>query len=174
MDPEDLIEKLEEAFSDVERPETSLRQFQLTDEFGMSRPIADSEWKEAGRNRIDTVWTEVPDSEIEECGCVLAHMGPKEFLYYLPAYIRYSLRHYRRPIWETDIIGATVFSVYPSKKNEATYRYTMNQLSLLNQTQKELIIEFLEFVSRYAEDVQKPGAKVALERYWLTKDALNK
>ena len=64
----------EEAFSDIERPATSLRQFLLTDKFGMSGNITDRAWDEAGRNRVDCKWTDIPDSEIEECDCLLAHL----------------------------------------------------------------------------------------------------
>ena len=51
----------------------------------MSGEIIDEEWAEAGRNRVDSSWQDIPDSETRECDVLLAHMGPEEFRYYLPA-----------------------------------------------------------------------------------------
>ncbi|HQS60025.1 MAG: hypothetical protein B7Y56_15860 [Gallionellales bacterium 35-53-114] len=166
MDTDNLIKAIELAFDRVERSGTSLRQFVLTDKFGMSREISADEWAQAGRNRADTKWQDIPDSEIEECDCQLAHMQAKEFLYYLPAYMRYSVKHYKSPIWETDIIGSTVDSLYPSSKDSDLKSYTISQLSLLNGAQKLVIVQFLNFVESMAEDVQRPYATVALERFW--------
>jgi hypothetical protein len=156
MEADNLIKAIELAFDRVERSETSLRQFVLTDKFGMTREITAEEWAQAGRKRADTKWQDIPDSEIEECDCQLAHMQAKEFLYYLPAYMRYSVKHYQRPIWETDIIGSSVCSLYPSS----------SQLSLLNGAQKLVIVQFLKFVESMADDVQRPYATIALERFW--------
>jgi hypothetical protein len=81
-----LITSVENAFDGTARAGTSLRQFQLTDRYGMSREITVDEWAAAGNRRVDATWQEISDEEIEECDCLLAHMGPEEFLYYLPAY----------------------------------------------------------------------------------------
>jgi hypothetical protein len=169
MEPQELIKQIEVAFDRVKRPNISLRQFRLTDLKGMSGDITDEEWKQAGKARQDSKWQNIPDSEIEECDCVLAHMGADEYQYYLPAYIRYSLNHYKLPVWESDIIGATVYSVYPSSKDKDLYKYRINQMSLLNSEQENAIIHFLEFVAENADDVQKPDAKIALDRYWRKK-----
>ena len=165
MEPEDVIREIEAAFDGITKPITSLRQFKLTDEKGMKGEITDKEWKNAGLMRQDTKWQEIPDSEIEECDCLLAHMQPDEFIYYLPAYMRFSVTHYKLPIWKSGVLGSTVFSLYPSSKNKEGYIYQEKQLSLLNEKQKQTIIYFLEFVANYANDVERPDAKLALERY---------
>lgn len=60
---EELIKAIEQAFDGVERSSTSLHQFLLTDQFGMSRCITDKEWTQAGKSRVDTKWQNIPDSE---------------------------------------------------------------------------------------------------------------
>jgi len=174
MDQTKLIKLIENSFDSIERSEISLRQFVLTDKYGMSREITDNEWREAGSDRVDQEWKDIPDSEIEECECQFAHMQAPEFTYFLPAYMRYSVRNHKRPIWETDIIGSTVFSLYPSQKDMNSFWYNKEQLSLISEAQKNTIIRFLEFVEMNAEDLQRPDARIALDRYWLNEEALNK
>ena len=163
---EELIKAIEQAFDGVERSTTSLRQFLLTDQFGLSRDITDKEWTQAGKSRIDSMWQDIPDSELEECNCLLAHMQAEEFQYFLPAYLRYAVKHYKKPIWETDIIGSVVYSLYPSSKRDDLYLYNVRQLSLLNEAQKFAVVKFLHFVANSADYVQRPDAIKALERYW--------
>ena len=95
MNPESVSAVIEDAFKDVERPTESLRQFKLTDDKGMSCEITQEEWSAAGKNRIDRRWSDIPDEEIEECGCQLAHMQEREFVYFLPAYMRFAINHYK-------------------------------------------------------------------------------
>jgi hypothetical protein len=163
MDAYELIKKIENVFDGIKKPETSLRQFKLTDEKGMSCEISDQEWDIARKNRVDSIWQQIPDAEIKECDCLLAHMQAEEFQYYLPAYMRYSLNHYEVSIWKDDVIGSTVFSLYPSKQ---TYEYNVKQLSLLNTQQRQVCIHFLKFVEENADYIQRPFARKARERYW--------
>jgi hypothetical protein len=166
MEAHKLIATIQLAFDGVKRSDISLRQFRLTDEKGMSGEIKNKEWIEAGRTRIDSIWQEIPDSEIEECGCLLAHMQADEFQYYLPAYLRYSVSHCHKPIWESDILGFTVSSLYPSRKNQDYFSYRVSQFSLFSPTQKLAIIEFLTYVANNADDVERPDARRALETFW--------
>ena len=166
MDAGELIKAIEFAFNGVARPETSLRQFLLTDKYGMSREITHEEWTQTGKARVDNKWTDIPDSEIEECDCLLAHMQAEEFLYYLPAYMRYSAKNCQKPIWETDILGMCVSSLYPSSKDGSLYAYKISQLALINSVQKQVVVQFLNFVASMANYVQRPYATKALERYW--------
>ncbi len=164
---DELIKTIEQTFNGVECSSTSLRQFLLTDQFGLSRDITDKEWEQAGKSRIDSMWQDIPDSEIEECNCLLAHMQAEEFKYFLPAYMRYSVKHYKKSIWETDIIGSVVHSLSPSSIYDDVYR--IRQLSLLSEAQIFVVIQFLQFVATSADDVQRPDAVDALEHYWYKK-----
>src|SRR5437868_3482872 len=98
MNSNEVIETIELAFQGVNRPERSLHQFFLIDRHDLSREITDEEWTLAGKKRVDTSWQEIPDEEIKECDCQLPHMQAEEFQYYLPAYMRYSVRYYQKPI----------------------------------------------------------------------------
>lgn len=166
MEADQLISEIELAFTGVARPATSLRQFLLTDRYGMSREITNREWEQAGRERVDSSWQDIPDSEIQECDCLLAHMQAEEFQYYLPAYMRYAVKHFDKPLWQTDIIGSVVFSLSPSTKDPGGYAYMVGQLSSLNSRQRFVIVQFLNFVATEADYLQRPYAIKALEQYW--------
>ncbi|MET3115914.1 hypothetical protein AAKU64_000117 [Undibacterium sp. GrIS 1.8] len=166
MEAVELISEIELAFTDVVRPATSLRQFLLTDRYGMSREITNREWEQAARERVDSNWQDIPDSEIQECDCLLAHMQAEDFQYYLPAYMRYAVKHFDKPLWETDVIGSVVFSLSPSTKDPGGYAYQVAQFSSLSSSQKCVIVQFLYFVSTNADYLQRPHATKALEQYW--------
>jgi len=161
-----LITRIENAFDGAVRAKTSLRQFQLTDRYGMSREITADEWTAAGKRRVDATWQQIPDDEIEECDCLLAHMGPEEFRYYLPAYMRYGLKSCHRPIWETDVLGMTVFALWPSTKNDDLRSYVIAQYSALDEAQRKIVIHFLEFVAKLDDDTRHSDALEALASYW--------
>ena len=169
MEASDVLDAIREAFDGVPRPDTSLRQFRLTDLKGMAGTITDEEWLEAGNHRIDGRWQDVPDAEITECDCVLAHMQASEFQYYLPAYMRYAIKNSHLPLWESDILGLTVSALSPSTKDMPMRYYKRAQFSLLTRAQREVIVKFLRFVAENATFVQRPDALEVLERHWTEK-----
>jgi hypothetical protein len=132
----------------------------------MAGTITDDEWLEAGNERSDAKWQEIPDSEIKECDVVLAHMQAAEFQYYLPAYMHYAVRHVQLPIWQSDILGMTVSALSPTIKDVGLRHYTLAQYALLSRAQRQAIAFFLRFAAENAAAVQRPGAKLALERDW--------
>ena len=168
-----LVEAIKKEFEFQFSPEVSLRQFFLTDQKGMSGKITEKEWESAGKNRVDTHWGQIPESEIKECGCVLAHMGAEEFGYYLPAYMTFVCKNLSRDLLQNEIAGMVVHSLYPSRSNSDLFKYKMNQLSLLTPGQRNIIIKFLEFVALEADDFNKQDAKIALDRFWYKYSTLN-
>ncbi len=163
---ETLINNIHSEFSGIRKPDVSLRQFKLTDEKGMKCEITDEEWYCAAKSRIDNQWHEIPDAEIEECGCLLGHMESEEYIYYLPAFICYALRCLRDDINDFDMLGSIAFFVYPSKNEMTLYQYVIDQMKLLSVSQKKVIIDYLEFVAENADEFDAKNAKIALERYW--------
>lgn len=170
VNQEEVIAEIETAFSDVQRPETSLRQFQITDEKGMSQEISDAEWEAAGRRCTDRTWLDISDSELEECGSQLAHMQGDEFAYYLPAYLRHAVRHYRRPIWEETFVGSAIFHLTGPSRGERAYpgqaEHRLAQFSKLNAKHVSAIIAFLQFIATEGDDIHRPDAMRAFN-YWL-------
>ena len=62
----------------------------------------------------------------------------------------------------------TVFALYPSRRHPDTSGYILAQLSLLNEVQRDVILQFLTFVAENGEFVQRPDAQKAIDRFWKT------
>ena len=140
-------ELIESAFDGVPRPKTSLRQFVLTDQKGMSGTVTEEEWRLASISRTDAKWQDIAALEIEHCDCLLAHMQAQEFRYYLPAYMIYSLD--RAQDLKDMIPGSVVFGLTPSKLDPV---YSASQYSLLNAFQREATAAFLAYMAVHAEE----------------------
>jgi len=153
---------IESAFDGVPRPETSLRQFVLTDQKGMAGTITDEEWRIAGITRTDAKWQDISALEIEHCDCQLAHMQSEEFRYYLPAYMIYSLSHAQDSVLESMIPGSVVFGLTPSKNNPS---YSASQYKLLDSPQRKAVTAFLAYMANNANDYDRKDAKRALS-FW--------
>jgi hypothetical protein len=164
MDATNIIEIIERAFTGLDWSETSMRQFVLTDKFGMTRPITDAEWNQAGRNRVDKTWMEIPDSEIEECDVQLSHMMNNEFVYFLPAYMRYSLKHY--PNDREFVLGSTIFSLSAGSKEGELSIFKTSKFDCLNDVQKSAVAEYLRFIAGLDDPIHSEDANAALISYW--------
>jgi hypothetical protein len=150
---------IESAFAGVPRPATSLRQFLLTDEKGMSGGITPEEWRLAAITRTDQSWNDISDLEIEHCGCQLAHMGAEEFPYYLPAYMLYSLDHAQDSILESMIPSFVIFGLTPSSDYPS---HSAEQYSLLSSLQRKAIAVFLGYMAHYSDEHASQAAKGAI------------
>jgi len=166
MDTSQVLDVIGTAFNGVARPDTSLRQFLLTDRKGLAGTITDQEWLEAGRQRSDETWQQIPDAEIEECGVVLAHMQASEFRYYLPAYMHYAVRHSHLDVWKWEIFAMTVSSLRPSMYDAGLRHYAVGHYALFTRSQRQAIVQFLRFVVENAAEILRPDAKEALDRDW--------
>ena len=156
---------IETAFDGVPRPETSLAQFRLTDEKGMSGEITDDEWDAAGILRIDSRWQDLPDIELERQTGLLSHMGAEEFRYYLPAYMRYSLSHIEKSWLENPTLGSTVFALTFLDRTGPMAGYHLSQFELLDGPQRNAIAAFLRCVIEHADERERFDARRALG-YW--------
>src|SRR6185503_5323688 len=166
MDTSQTLKVIGAAFDGVARPDISLRQFLLTDQKGLAGTVTDQAWLEAGNRRNDSRWQEIPDAEIEECGVVLAHMEAPEFQYYLPAYMRYAVRHLHLDFWKWEILAMTVASLHPSLYPMDVWPHAVAKYSLFTRAQRQAATQFLRFVVESAADIFRPEAKDALERDW--------
>jgi len=140
----------------------SLRQANLSDE-SMAREITDEEWAAAGQLDSGRTWREFTDEELMSCSAALSHFDESSFVYYLPAFLLFAVRHckveWSDPAWE--LAGGTVFSV--------THRspYSLGRYKRFTHTQRAAVVSFLEFIASQ-EDSNADDAQKALDRYWKT------
>ena len=168
-----LLKRIENSFGNVRWSPISMRQFYLTDQFGMSREISEKEWSSAGQSSVDSDWTDIPDSEIEECGVLLAHMESCGFIYYLPAYLHYSLRHFPPLVHNSMVLEFLLFSLTVDTERAELRLFTESKFETLDAAQKSVVIEFLKFIESSDELVFASDAREALKSYWNNDSRLN-
>ena len=162
MEINELLQNIGSAFQDVPRASTSLRQFWLTDEKGLSGTLTPDEWRLASVTRTDANWTDIAAIEIETYGCQLAHMPGDAFSYYLPAYMSYAAAKVGEPAPGDAILSFTIYGLVPSAQHPP---YSEQQYSLLTSRQRESVASFLTFVSEHSDEYVCHEAQQAL-RHW--------
>ena len=110
MESNQVVSLMEEAFPLRPLPEVTLHQAQLADQ-SMSREITDKEWEDAGKIDADRTWRDFRDEELVACDAALAHFHEESFVYHLPAFMLFALRHCGvaslHPAWSQ--VGSSVF-----------------------------------------------------------------
>ena len=95
-------------------------------------------------------WQELDDARIE-ANYSLSLLTPRAFHYFLPAYLRFSLRHFNL---NSRVCEFTVYAVMPSeeiRKNPSRMAWMRERVSCLNRKQAETVLWFLTLVSQDAE-----------------------
>jgi hypothetical protein len=166
MEAEQVIAAIQKAFPLEPLPEISLHQAQLADQ-SMSREIPEHEWNEAGRADADRTWPDFGEQELMACDAALSHFDDASFVYYLPAFLLFAIRHcgVTWPHPAEPLLGSVVFSV--------THRtpYTLSRFKCLSSEQRATVVAFLELVAKNGNDHDRPQAEKALSRYWKTDEA---
>jgi len=166
MEAEQIIENIAAAFPLAPLPGMTLHQAQLSDQ-SMSREISDQEWHETGRLDAGRTWRELTDEEFIACDAALAHFDEESFVYYLPAFLIFALRHcdvtWSHPAW--GAVGSAVFFVTHREPS------MLGRYKRLSASQREAVICFLEFISEHGRASHALDAQKALKRYWKTDEA---
>ena len=168
MEREELISLIEKVFPLKPRPDMTIHQGQLADQ-SLDREISEAEWESEGRKDRDRTWKELSDPDIDRLDSALSHLDETGFVYYIPAYMVFSLK-YLESDWNEfgwDTVGSTVFHL----SNRSGYN--IGRLKALSYDQIDVVTEFLRFVRDNKEEESR-AANIALEKYWETGEAKRK
>jgi hypothetical protein len=161
-----LLDLMEAAFPLQPLPEMSLHQAHLSDQ-SMTREITEDEWRRAGELDAARTWKEYSDHDLISCDAALAHLEESSFVYYLPAYLLFAVRHrlveWPHPAWA--LVGSVVFSV--TRRTP----HTLGRFKRLTPEQRDAVIAFLRLIAECRADSVGSDAQKALTRYWLTDEA---
>jgi hypothetical protein len=166
MEAKQLSDVIEAAFPLGPLPEMSLHQAQLGDQ-SMSREIPETEWEAAGKIDAGRNWGDFSDEELMSCDAALAHLEEVSFVYYLPAFLLFAVRHCNAR-WSDpteSLVGSAVFSVTHLEP------YSLGRYKRLTSEQRAAVIAFLEFMTENGNVHRRPQAQNALKRYWRTDEA---
>jgi hypothetical protein len=105
--PDEVIAAIRTAFAGVPRGAVTIHEAEVIDEYG-----SDAERAPARRLDTEASWDRVPDADIEACTTALCHLDPEGWRYYGPAYMVWSLRHYR--VSNSIVSDFTIYTFDPS------------------------------------------------------------
>jgi hypothetical protein len=166
MDASVVTAALDGAFPLLPLPSMSPGQAHLADQ-SLTRKITDQEWVAAGKPDAGRSWQEFTDDELLKYNAALAHFDEDSFVYYLPAYLRFAVRHCKVELTRSasELTGSAVFSV--------THRtpYTLGRFKKLTPAQRGAVVCFLEFMAENTDPFTASEAQKALKRYWKTDEA---
>jgi hypothetical protein len=166
MDAKQVLGLIEAAFPLRPLPEMSLHQAHLADD-SMTRKISDKEWQAAATIDADRTWQDYSDQELLSCDAALAHFDETSFVYYIPAFLDFAVRHCDETLTSPvgSFVGSAVFSV--------THRtpYSLGRFKRLSIDQRNAVIAFLEFVVAHGQHGDETDAQKALSRYWKADEA---
>ena len=153
---EELIRKIEEAFSDSQYP-------------GDDRLVYDNsgrhfECAEIAKDFRGKDWREIPLETLRYHSDSLFFFTPKAYHFYLPAYLMASILSYR----EADIISSNVvYSLtYHEEKGTKMDRF-IERTNCFSSTQQLAIRSFLEFLfAQHSSDFPLGELNIALDKFW--------
>jgi len=166
MEAAQVIDAIKAAFPLGPLPEMSLHQGWLADQT-MDREIPEEEWSAAGKADAGRNWMDFKDTELMARDEALAHLDEAAFVYYLPAFLLFAVRHCNSDFSDSaaPLVGTTVFSVTHFSP------YSLGRYKRLDVAQREAVIAFLEFIATHANKYQQEQASKALAVYWKTDEA---
>jgi hypothetical protein len=158
-----IIEAIRSAFAGVPPGRITVHEAEVIDGYG-----SDAEREEARRLDTEESWDLVPDQHIEDCPSALCHLDPEGWRYYLPAYMIWSLRHFRSSdsivsdftIYTFDFGGtSTRVQDYLREYKEARFR-------LLSEAQSWAVCRFLRYMAANEDYADASVANQALDDIW--------
>ncbi len=155
---EDIIRAIEQAFRGVCRGAITLHEAEVIDDYG-------TEAQRQRARKLDTEdnWREVPDASIAACPDALSFVDPVSWRFYLPAYMRFALRHLTN-----SRSGAIDHAIYSLDKGEIRdlADWKLERFRTLDAAQARAVRRFLAFAAENGDFCDGHAAKTALDAYW--------
>jgi len=150
LDVERLIRRIQDAFAEVELGGgETIHQAYLEGAYDRVET-----WLEAREKDPETRWTDVPDWKLESLSSTLSFFDVAGWRFYLPAFMRWSLRNWRTndSVTPDSVIWSLTFDEFWRERFES-----------LDRRQSEAVLAFLEFFDEYSGE---PDAGKAIQSYW--------
>lgn len=160
MTPELMTQRIETAFGDVRRGSgITLHEADVLDACG-----SEKERVKARKLDTDEKWQDVPEREIEDHPSALCFLDPEGFRYYLPAYMRWSVRNYRTS--NSLSCDMTLYALAPSG-NKGVTDWNRARWEVFTRQQSEVILDYLRFMLETGKDhADSFMAELAINAYW--------
>ena len=103
-------------------------------------------------------WQRIPDSYLEQYHWGLAHLDPDSWMFYLPAFLSYSIRH--SGAGSTLAVDACLSTLRPPDREPP-------RLKALDETQRQVVRAVLEDLAFDEHSAVQLDACQVLEEYWI-------
>lgn len=134
-----LIAAIESAFKDVTREDGITLHEALADDNRLSK----EEQLEARKLDMDTCWQDIPDEVMQKIEAPFGFLDSKGFRYYLPAYMRFIMKH--RDQFAGDMIIYHLVPTSSTQGEKPTWSVKSKVRDLnLNAKQCKVIFDFLK------------------------------
>ena len=149
-----LIARIVEVFHGVARPPEITKSVAraLDDDWKLSPSQAEERRASDG----EAQWTDIPDEEIEAFDDIFPFLDSQGYLFYLPAFMSYSLRRYMDS--DSCALDAPIHACANG----------CDRMKLFSPEQVALVIEFLEFCARHDGKFDAPWARYAIDHLRLS------
>jgi hypothetical protein len=108
-------------------------------------------------------WRDMPDSLVESEYAALSFLSPPGFRHFIPAYLRFALRHLDSGAAAVD---STIWSLSPEfYEGEDLRDFVASKLAALDDAQRAAVVAFLETVRALGDEQDRDYAELAL-RHW--------
>lgn len=157
-DVEAIIDAIRSAFASVPQGRITIHEAEVIDGYG-----SPATREEARQRDTEEGWDRVPDQDIEECTTALSHLDPQGWRYYIPAYMVWSLRHFREGSIVSD---ATIYTLDVYGGDSALRQHSMSRFQLLDEAQSRAVYRFLRYMAAHDDHVDAAVADHALGEHW--------
>jgi hypothetical protein len=154
---EQLISDIETAFFEVERGE-GMTLF----EGDLEGAGSEADLRFARARDTYATWRDIPDHVIDRYFSALSFLDPQGFRYYIPAFMRFALRHY-----QDSTSPAIDYAIYHLGQRSVQREHKEARFTVLDESQTGVICRFLRFMAEYTDgNADEAAARQALEGYW--------
>jgi len=152
VDSASIISDIERVFAKVSRGDgVTLHEAEVIDDCGGDRARA-----RARRSDTDKRWQDVTDTHISEHYSILSFLDTAGFRYYIPAYMRWSLRHFK----ESDS-ATSDFTIYAFQTGHRPFD------TIFSDDESRVITRFLRFMRDHGDGhADEVAAGDPLSSYW--------
>ncbi len=153
-----VLRAIEEAFADVPPGRITIHEAEAIDRYASEAERAAERGRDAERD-----WREVPDESIGECPDALAFLDPEGWRFYLPAYMRWSIRH----LGDGGASMVPDHTIYSLALSPAAHlrAHQLARFRTLDPGQARAVCRFLRLMAA-AEEVDGLVAGEALASHW--------
>lgn len=160
MTSEQIVSDIEEAFAGINRGSSvTLHETDVLDACGSEKERA-----RARKQDTEKRWQDVRDDDIENHQNALCFLDPDGFRYYLPAYMRWSLRYFKSSGSLSS--DSTIYALGPSG-NKGVTDWNRSRWEVFTHRQSQVILAYLRFMAEQGEDYADSFmAELAINAYW--------